>query len=99
MTVTVRETFISARTRFAVIDGYSDGKVLYNNTTNSGAVPSPQTFEITSGRITFIASGTASEVNVTDVTGLEDSIGNEYTGITYKVVSNGTITINVNYDV
>lgn len=104
VTLTVSENNISQRSQFAVCDGNETGKVLYTNTSSSGSVPSPQTFDITSGKITFHIAGSFLVVTTADIVGLEfneeesnTSTWNPKTYV-YNVLSNGTITFNVNYD-
>lgn len=104
MTVTINETSVYARDDFTVYDGDIHGKVLYSNTTSSGNVPSPQTFDITSGKITFHMMGTFVAVTDSAITGLEfntaasdtSSLGSKT--YVYNVLGNGTVTLNVEYD-
>lgn len=103
VTLTVNENNISQRRQFAVYDGNQTGKVLYTNTSSSGSVPSPQTFDITSGKITFYMAGGTIQYTASNITGLEynqaesDDSTDTNTRV-YNVTGNGGITITVDYD-
>lgn len=106
VTVTIDETSSYGREEFIVCDGGQNGKVLYSNTSSSGSVPSPQTFDITSGQITFNIKGTFMKVTPSNIIGLQlnetasSNIGNthERNSFVYDVLSNGSISIAVDYD-
>ena len=104
VTVTINETSVYARNDFTVYDGDIHGKVLYSNTTSSGNVPSPQTFDITSGKITFHMMGKFVAVTDSGITGLEFNTAASVTNTlgsktyVYNVLGNGTVTLNVEYD-
>lgn len=103
VTLTVSENSISQRRQFTVYDGNQTGKVLYTNTSSSGAVPSPQTFDITSGKITFYMAGGTIQYTASNITGLEYNQAESDDSTTsntrvYNVTGNGAITITVDYD-
>ena len=106
VTVTIDETSSYGRKEFIVCDGGQNGKVLYSNTSSSGSVPSPQTFDITSGQITFNIKGTFMKVTPSNIIGLQlneaasSNIGDthERNSFVYDVLSNGSISIAIDYD-
>lgn len=103
VTLAITENNISQRRQFTVYDGNRTGKVLYTNTSSSGSVPSPQTFDITRGKITFYMAGGTIQYTASNITGLEynqaesDDSTDTNTRV-YNVTSNGGITITVDYD-
>lgn len=104
VTVTIDENSIYARQQFTVRDGGQNGNVLYTNTSSSGSIPSPQTFDITSGKITFYIAGMGGTTcSASDIVGLEynQAESDEIPPITkvYNVTNNGSISLNINYDI
>lgn len=103
VTMTITENSIPYRSIFAVYDGNKNGKVLYENKSDSGSVPSPQTFDITSGKITFYIAGGTIRYTASNIVGLEYNQA-ESDGATisntrvYNVTGNGSISIAVDYD-
>ena len=94
--VEVAETNEHKRKEFTVRDGDENGTILYSNTSQSGRVPSPQTFEITSGYITFVFRSSVTDgiyVQASNITGLERVTGTN----TFKVISNGSIKFYIDY--
>lgn len=103
VTVAIHENSVYARRQFTVYDGNRTGKVLYTNTSSSGSVPSPQTFDITSGKITFYIAGGTISYTASNIVGLEynqaesDDTTDTNTKV-YNVTSDGTISITIDYD-
>lgn len=103
VTMTITEYSIPYRTIFAVYDGNKNGKVLYKNKSDSGSVPSPQTFDITSGKITFEMAGVTIQYTASNIVGLEynQAESDDDTVLitrVYNVTGNGSISIAVDYD-